>query len=63
MMIQRDSYSQAVVSSDVQALNKYKQERALHRKVNSLHKDVENIKELLNTLCDRLDRLDQTENE
>ena len=62
-MIQRDSYSQAVVSSDVQALNKYKQERALHRKVNSLHKDVENIKELLNTLCDRLDRLDQTENE
>lgn len=63
MMIQRDSYSQAVVSSDVQALNKYKQERALHRKVNSLHNDVENIKELLNTLCDRLDRLDQTENE
>ena len=58
MMLQRDQNSQAIVNADAQALNKYKQERALHRKVNALHSDVANIKETLNRLCERLDRIE-----
>ena len=58
MMLQRDQNSQAIVNADAQALNKYKQERALYRKVNSLHSDISDIKETLNRLCERLDRIE-----
>lgn len=57
-MLQRDQNSQAIVNADAQALNKYKQERALYRKVNSLHSDISDIKETLNRLCERLDRIE-----
>lgn len=54
----RDPKTQAVVNTDVAALNKYKQERALHRKVNALTKELEDIKACLSNVCERLDRIE-----
>ena len=54
----RDPNTQAVVNTDVAALNKYKQERALHRKVNALTKELEEMKICLSNVCERLDRIE-----
>ena len=51
--------SKAVLSTDAAALNKYKQERALHRKVTKLGNELHEIKELLATVCDRLDQIEK----
>ena len=55
----RHENSRAVLNTDVAALNKYKQERALHTKVTKLGKEVNSIKELLVQVCDRLDRIEK----
>lgn len=54
----RDPKTNAVVNTDVAALNKYKQERALHKKVNALAKELEDIKVCLSNVCERLDRIE-----
>jgi hypothetical protein len=54
----RDPKTQAVVNTDVAALNKYKQERALYKKVNALAKELEEMKICLLNVCDRLDRIE-----
>ena len=54
----RDPKTNAVVNTDVAALNKYKQERALHKKVNALTKELEDIKVCLSNVCERLDRIE-----
>jgi len=55
----RHPSSKAVLSTDAAALNKYKQERALHRKLTRLGNEVQKIKELLSTVCDRLDQIEK----
>ena len=54
----RDQHSQAIINTDLAALNKYKQERALHKKVNALTKELEDIKMCLSNVCERLDRIE-----
>ena len=56
MMLERDKHSNAIINSDVSALNKYKQDRALHRKVDALSKEVAEIKQTLTRVCETLDK-------
>ena len=56
MMLERDKHSNAIINSDVSALNKYKQDRALHRKVDALSKEVADIKQTLTRVCETLDK-------
>ena len=55
-MLERDKHSNAIINSDVSALNKYKQDRALHRKVDALSKEVADIKQTLTRVCETLDK-------
>lgn len=57
-MLQRDKHSNAIINTDVNALNKYKQERALHRRVDTLSKEVAEIKQTLKRVCDTLDTIE-----
>ena len=54
----RDPKTNAILNTDAAALNKYKQDRALHRKVESLSREVGEIKNLLNSVCDRLEKIE-----
>lgn len=54
----RDQKTSAVLNTDVAALNKYKQERALCRKVETLSRDVGEIKNLLSSVCERLEKIE-----
>lgn len=54
----RDENTGAILSTDVAALNKYKSERALYRKVASLTKELETVKECLMRLSNRLDQIE-----
>jgi hypothetical protein len=58
-MIRRDSKTRALINNDVQALNKYKQERALYQKVERLSTEVVEIKQLLVTVTQRLDDIEK----
>jgi hypothetical protein len=46
----RDERSNAVLNTDVEALNKYKKERDNVRKIEMLSREVKEIKETLNRL-------------
>ena len=59
-MLKRDHNSQAVLNTDVTALNKYKQERALYRKVESLTKELVMIKETLSRVCEKLEKIENS---
>lgn len=54
----RDENSQAVINTDLAALNKYKQERALYRKVEILSKELVSVKQTLARVCERLDQIE-----
>jgi|SaaInlV_120m_DNA_3_1039746.scaffolds.fasta_scaffold23923_2 hypothetical protein len=54
----RDTKTAAVLNTDVAALNKYKQERALYQKVQSLSTEVDTMKDLLSTVTQRLEKLE-----
>lgn len=54
----RDQKTGAILSKDVAALNKYKSERALYRKVASLTKELEQVKECVARLSNRLDQIE-----
>lgn len=56
--LQRDPGSNAIVNTDVAALNKYKQERALYRKINKISEDMKNIKQCLINVNERLDKIE-----
>ena len=58
-MLQRDPHSKAIINNDVQALNKYKQERALYRKVEVLAKELVVIKETLVRVCEKLEKIEK----
>jgi hypothetical protein len=54
----RDSKSQALINSDVAALNKYKLERDNNRKMESLSKELTEVKQTLAKLCDVIEKLE-----
>ena len=54
----RDNVSKALVSNDVAALNKYKIERDRLRRVEQLTQEMAEVKKILSTLCDRLDKVE-----
>jgi hypothetical protein len=54
----RDSYSSAVLNTDLAALNKYKKERELYRKVSSLTAELETVKQCLTSICEKLEKIE-----
>lgn len=58
MIQQRHAKSNAVLNMDAAALNKYKVEKKLHRKVASLTKELESVKSKLDSVCDKLEELE-----
>lgn len=56
--LQRDPNSNAVLNTDATALNKYKQERALHRKINNLIEECSEVKKCLENVNTRLDKIE-----
>jgi len=56
--MKRDPLTNAVLNTDVAALNKYKMERQLHRKVTTLTKEVEVIKKTLERVCEKLEKIE-----
>jgi hypothetical protein len=51
--------SGAVINTDVSALNKYKSERALYRKVDTLQRELNEAKACLQRLSDRVDNIEK----
>jgi len=51
--------SGAVINTDIQALNKYKLERALYRKVDKLQSELNEAKACLKRLSDRVDKIEK----
>lgn len=56
----RDERSNAILNTDVQSLNKYKAERAFRRKVENLSKEVSDLKEMLEKICEKLDQIEKS---
>ena len=54
----RDPNSKAILSTDAEALNKYKVERAYYRKVDRLHQDLIEIKKSILTIYERIEKLE-----
>lgn len=54
----RDMSSNAVLSTDIQSLNKYKMERQQYRTVDQLRSEVKSIQETLDHMCERLEKLE-----
>lgn len=54
----RDEHSKAVLNTDVAALNKYKAERALYKKIEHLSTELVNVKACLSRLSERLDQIE-----
>lgn len=57
--LRRDENSGAVINTDIAALNKYKQERALHRKVEQLIRDCDEVKQCLKNVNERLEKIEK----
>lgn len=54
----RDNKSNALINNDVAALNKYKIERDRVRKMEQLSKEVIEMKKVLSSVCDRLEKIE-----
>ena len=54
----RDQASKAIIKTDLAALNKYKTERALYRKVEKLTIELVEIKLCLSRLNERLEKIE-----
>ena len=54
----RDENTRAILNTDLVALNKYKAERALHRKVESLTTELANAKLCLCAIGERVDKIE-----
>lgn len=55
----RDDNSGAVLNTDLTALNKYKQERALYNKINLLEAESIETKKILASICERLNQIEK----
>lgn len=53
----RDSHSQALVSVDAVALDKYKQERQRVNQINQLRKEVADLQHKVRDICDIIDKI------
>lgn len=56
--LRRDEHSNAVLNTNVAALNKYKKERALYRQVESLSRELHVVKKCLSDICEKLDKIE-----
>lgn len=54
----RDEKSKALINNDVVALNKYKVERDRIRKIEALSKEIKDIRIVLSSVCEKLDRIE-----
>lgn len=54
----RDENSRALLNTDVAALNKYKSERALYKKVEILSKELTTVRETLGRVSARLEKIE-----
>jgi hypothetical protein len=54
----RDERSKALINNDLSALNKYKVDRDRIRKIEQIYKELPEIKKLLSSLCERLDKIE-----
>lgn len=54
----RDAKTQALINKDSAALNKYKLERDNNRKMESLSKEITEVKQTLAKLCDVIQKLE-----
>ena len=57
-MMYRDAKTQALINKDSAALNKYKLERDNNRKMESLSKELTEVKQTLAKLCDVIQKLE-----
>ena len=58
MNLVRDEKTGALINNDVMSLNKYKLERDRVRKIELLSKEVKDIRKILNSVCERLDKIE-----
>ena len=56
----RDERSRALINDDLAALNKYKVDRDRIRKIEQIYKELPEIKRVLSSLCERLDKIEST---
>ena len=56
----RDERSNALLNDDAISLNKYKLERERIRKFEQLAKEVMDIKMVLHSVCEKLDRIERS---
>jgi hypothetical protein len=54
----RDERSRALINDDLAALNKYKVDRDRIRKIEQIYKELPEIKRVLSSLCERLDKIE-----
>ncbi len=54
----RDERSRALINDDLAALNKYKVDRDRVRKIEQIYKELPEIKRVLSSLCERLDKIE-----
>jgi hypothetical protein len=54
----RDEKTNALINTDIVSLNKYKIERDKIRKMTQLTYEVKEIKTILASVCERLDRIE-----
>ena len=54
----RDERSRALINNDVAALNKYKVDRDRVRKIEQIYRELPEIKRVLSSLCERLDKIE-----
>lgn len=54
----RDQRSKALVSDDAASLNKYKMERDRVRKIEKLSQEMIEIRKVLTSVCERLDKIE-----
>lgn len=53
----RDSYSNAVLSTDRAALDKYRMEKQRAKQIDQLRKDVADLQETVSNICKIIDRI------
>ena len=58
MNLIRDEKTNALLNHDAISLNKYKIERDRVRKIDMLAKEVKEIRIILNSVCERLDKIE-----
>ena len=58
MNLVRDEKTGALLNNDVTSLNKYKLEREKKRKMDLLSKEVKEIRKILSSVCERLDKIE-----